>query len=102
MKKSYCQTGIRIRDLREKKHFTRETLAEMADISPKFLYEIEKGRKGFSAYTLGKLTEALQTNSDYLLFGECRANENDEVMRIIKQFDEKQRKSLLEILKLLY
>ena len=47
MKKLYKNAGIRIRFLREERHYTREYLAEMADISPKFLYEIESGQKGF-------------------------------------------------------
>lgn len=52
MKKVYYDAGNRIRYLRERQHYTREQLAEMADISPKFLYEIESGQKGFSADTL--------------------------------------------------
>lgn len=36
MKKLYKNAGIRIRFLREERHYTREYLAEMADISPKF------------------------------------------------------------------
>lgn len=49
---------------------SRETLAEMADISPKFLYEIETGQKGFSAGTLYKLGIALASSSDYILCGD--------------------------------
>ncbi len=45
MKKVYYDAGNRIRYLREKQHYTREQLAEMADISPKFLYEIESGQR---------------------------------------------------------
>lgn len=67
MKKVYYDAGNRIRYLREKQHYTREQLAEMADISPKFLYEIESGQKGFSADTLVRLSETLDTNADYIL-----------------------------------
>ena len=52
MKTIYYDAGIRIRCLREEKHYTREKLAEMAEISTKFLYEIEVGSKGVSADTL--------------------------------------------------
>ena len=45
MKKVYYDAGNRIRYLRERQHYTREQLAEMADISPKFLYEIESGQE---------------------------------------------------------
>lgn len=51
----YVGAGNRIRALRENRGYTREQLAEMADISSKFLYEIEVGNKGFSARTLSLL-----------------------------------------------
>ena len=37
----------RIRELRESKKYTRQVLAEKANISEKFLYEIETGKSGF-------------------------------------------------------
>lgn len=39
------ETGARIRALREAAGYSREQLSEMADISVKFLYEIESGKK---------------------------------------------------------
>lgn len=50
----YAKAGQRIRNLREVNRYTREKLAELAEISPKFLYEIEVGAKGFSADTLSR------------------------------------------------
>lgn len=41
------QVGARIRELREIQNYTREVLAEKVDISAKFLYEIEAGKKVF-------------------------------------------------------
>ncbi len=102
MKKVYYNAGIRIRDLREKKHFTREQLAEKAEISSKFLYEIEVGNRGFSADTLYKLAEALNTDMDYILQGENRNNMNNEVMNIIGRFEKSQVESLIEMMELIY
>lgn len=62
--------GERIKGLRLKRKMTREELAEAADLSVSFLYEIETGKKSFSAYTLGNLSRALAVNSDYILLGE--------------------------------
>lgn len=62
--------GERIKRLRLKRKMTREELAEAADLSVSFLYEIETGKKGFSAYTLGNLSRALGVNADYILLGE--------------------------------
>lgn len=41
------QIGERIRELREIQGYTREGLSEKVDISAKFLYEIEVGKKAF-------------------------------------------------------
>lgn len=39
------EIGKRIKKLRLQKEYTREYLAECADISAKFLYEVESGKK---------------------------------------------------------
>ena len=62
--------GIRIQELRKERNMTREELAEKAEISTKFLYEVEMGKKGISAETLLKIGVALSTSCDYLLTGE--------------------------------
>ena len=40
--------GERIRQAREDKGYTRETFSEMANITPRFCYDIESGKKGVS------------------------------------------------------
>lgn len=65
----YREAGLRIYHLRRTLGYTREELAEMADISIKFLYEVENGKKGFSAQTLLKLSKALSVDCDYILKG---------------------------------
>lgn len=68
------EVGKRIKGLRLKRKMTREALAEAADISVSFLYEIETGKKSFSAYTLGNLSKALHIESDYILHGDAEQN----------------------------
>lgn len=101
MKNIYYNAGIRIRLLREKRRYTREKLSEMAEISPKFLYEIETGSKGFSADTLYKLSKALETNADYILTGANERSKENEAINIINRFEDKQKKDLIEILELI-
>lgn len=67
------EIGQRIKKLRIKSGYTREQLSEMAEISSKFLYEIESGIKGMSAYTLYNLSSALNVTCDYILKG-CESN----------------------------
>lgn len=65
-----AEAGKRIRELRERQNCTREELAGEAEISSKFLYEIETGKKGFSADTLCRIAQALYTSCDDIMFGE--------------------------------
>ena len=64
------EIGQRIQEIRKERNMTREDLAEKAEISSKFVYEIEIGKKGLSAESVSKITQALATSSDYLLTGE--------------------------------
>ena len=71
--------GNRIRELREMHNYTREEMAEMVEISPKFLYEIESGKKGFSSDILCKIARTLTVSCDYIMYGEeqlSRKNRN--------------------------
>lgn len=65
-----AEVGVRIRELRDIQHFTREGLAEKIGISAKFLYEIETGKKGFSSDILCRISRALSVSCDYIMFGE--------------------------------
>lgn len=68
--KGNIEIGTRIKELRKIKHYTREKLASEVHISSKFLYEVEAGKKGFSADTLCKLAEAFSVSCDYIMMGE--------------------------------
>lgn len=68
------EVGERIKCLREANHYTREVFADKIGISSKFLYEIETGKKGFSANTLFKISQELSVSSDYILCGHDREN----------------------------
>lgn len=61
--------GKRIRKTREHYGFSREQLAEMANISPQFLVHIENGTKSMTTNTICNLARALNISADYLLFG---------------------------------
>ena len=50
--------GKRVRKTREHYGFTRERLAEMANISPQFLVHIENGTKSMTANTICKIGRA--------------------------------------------
>ena len=85
----FTAIGEEIKRLREKKRYTREEFSEIADISPKFLYEIEVQGKGFSSYTLFRITRALHIsfedlvlclNKDADLTNKALSNEQAEIV----------------------
>lgn len=72
----YIAMGERIKNLRLGKNLSREKFSIMADISDKFLYDIEVGNKGISADTLCRICKALDVSADWLLKGDGGDSEN--------------------------
>jgi transcriptional regulator with XRE-family HTH domain len=102
MNSFYNEAGSRIRNLREINRFTRERFAEIADISPKFLYEIETGQKGFSADTLYRIAKALSVSCEYILTGDEQGDCSEEALTALKLFNNPQIGTVSQILKLIY
>ena len=63
------EIGNRIRRERENRKMTREELADRADISPRFLADIEAGIKGMSMDTLCRLSSELEVSLDRIVNG---------------------------------
>ena len=61
--------GKRIRQIRESQGKTREQIAEIAEISPQFLFYIETGQKSMTAKTIVNIANSLNVSTDYLLRG---------------------------------
>lgn len=102
MNSFYTEAGRRIRRLRELNGYTREALAELADISSKFLYEIETGHKGFSADTLYRIGQALSVSCEFILSGNTQDNYNEEIASIMNLFDNSQIKKVSEMFRLIH
>ena len=75
--------GGRIRRQREYMELTREQLAELVDVTPKFCSDIELGVKGMSVPTLCKLSETLRLSTDYILFGQDISTGSEPIMRML-------------------
>ena len=98
----YKESGERILLVRVMRGYTRETLAEMASISPKFLYEIENGKKGFSAIVLYNICKALKVDCDYILTGKQKENYDQKLMGVLQLFNQSQTERISMILKQIY
>lgn len=75
------EMGERIKKQRLLNGYSREKLAEMADITPRYCYDIELGLKNMSLNTLYKISDSLNISTDYILFG--TKNEADEYLAVI-------------------
>ena len=67
--------GARVRRQREYLGYTREQLAELLDVTPKFCSDIELGVKGMSVQTLCKLSDILRISTDYIIKGQEHSKE---------------------------
>ncbi len=76
---SNAAIGKRIKESRLMKNYTREQLAEYAEISPHFLWEVETGRKSMKAQNLGKIAAALNVTTDYLVYGLSIYKDNEKI-----------------------
>lgn len=69
----FTAIGSRIKAERKKLGLTQEGLAELVNVSPHYIYEIERGMKSMSLETMVLIAEKLELSTDYILFGNQRA-----------------------------
>lgn len=102
------EVGSRIRNCRKTMKLTQEELSEKVDVSAHYIYEIEKGLKTMSLYTLADIAKALNVSTDYLLFGDsgyCNTNSiqelSDRLFLITKNIPLSKRESVADILEVM-
>ncbi|NMB08951.1 MAG: helix-turn-helix transcriptional regulator [Tissierellia bacterium] len=71
--------GNKIRLEREMLNLSREKLAEITELSPFYIGQIERGERKMSLDTLVKFANTFNVSIDYLLFGSNLHNENLEL-----------------------
>lgn len=98
----YKEAGVRIKELRKERGYSREQLAEMCEISSKFLYEIEKGKKGFSVHTLVRISKSLEVNCDYIIYGEKKDYYQLNILKFVELLKSDKRKYVEDILHIVY
>ena len=81
--------GSRIKAERRKVGLTQERLSEIVNVTPHYIYEIERGMKAMSVETLMNLSEALELSVDYILYGIQRRNLGKIYVRLDEMSDER-------------
>lgn len=100
------EVGLRVKEIRKKRHFTQEQFAEKIDVSPHYVYEIERGLKTMSIYTLANIASALDVSIDYLINGTtCFPNDEstnyilkDDLDLLIDSIPKKRRNTVRNVL----
>lgn len=67
MDKNIKEVGARIREARKAMRLSQNELAEMVNISPSHMSDIENGKKIIKLDIFMRLTEALQVSADWIL-----------------------------------
>lgn len=91
------EMGERIKNVRKQQNLTRSQLALFTNISPHYLYEIEKGNKAPSVTILYRISRVLGVTTDSLLMEE-RNTANDELDKLLQKLSAKSRENLSAIL----
>lgn len=81
--------GSRIKAERKKLGLTQEKLAELINVTPHYIYEIERGMKSMSLETLILFAEKLELSADYILFGVQRQNLGELYRKLDELSDER-------------
>lgn len=89
MKDINIEIGQRIKKRHKFMKYTREQLAELVDISPQFLANIESGKKGMSFSTLKKLYETLGMSCDYVILGKTSGGKHKQIDELLNNIDER-------------
>lgn len=66
--------GSRIKAERKKLGLSQEKLAEQINVTPHYIYEIERGSKAMSMETLINPCTVMELSADYILFGIQKQN----------------------------
>lgn len=95
------EIGARVRQARRAKGLSQSQLAEIIEISPTYVSNIETGKHVMKITLLIKLTEALDVSNDWLIrndtheasnytsvefdeiFNDCSPNERDNLMKML-------------------
>jgi len=98
----YSEVGDRIRIGREEFQISREKFAELLNLSPFFVGQIERGERKMSISTLINVSECLHISIDYLIFGDIeKAEENNSFQSLISKCSQEEVKVIEEIAKII-
>lgn len=98
----YNLIGERIKKLRKENKYTQEKLAEMTDVSPEYISQIERAKKKLSLEMLVKICNAFNKTPCYLLTGtvyESKDYYRNEINDLIKECPPEKVEVIVKVIK---
>ena len=99
MEIDYKAIGQRIKIARIKKGITQEAVADLIDITPAHMSNVETGKTKVSLPTLIEIANALSVSVDVLLCDNVLASQKGEAKEIFEDCDEYEIRFLVDLLK---
>lgn len=98
----YVALGKRIKEKRIERKLTQEQLGEICELSSAHIGHIERGTRILSVDVLFKISQALNTSVDYLLFDSVDNNNIlNSISPILNDADKKKAQTFLNTVKVL-
>lgn len=93
-----CTIGKNIRDARKTCGYTKEVLAEKAEISVEHITQVERGDKMMSVPSLVRMAEALHVSVDTLIYDSDVNSAKKNIAQMLASVDEKDSQRLFALL----
>ena len=90
--------GLRIREIRESMHLSREKFSEKCDISSSFLADVERGKKSLTSKTIYKICSSCNISADYIVLGHKEGFDKDVGIELLNSFNNQQMEHIVNIL----
>ena len=96
------EMGARVRKARQNLNLSQVEFAELAQLHPTYVSQIENGKANMSIDVFIRLTEALQVSADWLLRADVPTVthlQNNELAALLEDCSPSERKSIIKMIK---
>lgn len=101
---NYAELGIKIKEIRQSRGLTQDSLAELVGCNTSHISNIENNYTKVSLNVLLAIANALDTSIDYLLFGQygnAAFALDNEILRALADCDNQKKEKILKIIEII-
>lgn len=101
MSVNFVVIGKRVKEVRKQHHLSQAQLAELADLSPQYLSQIETAKKQASLQSLINISKALNVSLDDLLIGnqiEKKSEYYNEIIDLMEDCSRFEKRVIFELI----